>query len=110
VRRHPGSLRVRQLAVPVHVALSTVAFVLCPFTARLLLWPAFYLTVLAATSFGLAARHRSLCGLLAGPAAGVMHTAWGCGFLLGLLSRREQAWRPDMAVPLWATTAPADRT
>jgi succinoglycan biosynthesis protein ExoA len=108
-RRHPSSLRLRQLAAPAHVALCIAALALFPWTARLLLWPALYASLLAATSVGLAVRHRSPCGLLAGPAAGVMHAAWGSGFLLGLIGRRERLWRPSMSVPLWADSAPADR-
>ena len=49
----------------------------------------------------MAVRHRSACGLLAGVAAATMHTAWALGFLSGLLSRREQAWQPVLAAPLW---------
>jgi succinoglycan biosynthesis protein ExoA len=37
----------------------------------------------------LAVSKHSLCGLLAGPAAGVMHTAWAMGFLAGLALTRE---------------------
>jgi len=99
VRRHPGSMRARQLAVPVHLALSAVALVLAAWQPWLLLWPALYLAVLAAVSVGLAVKHRSACGLLAGPAAFTMHTAWAVGFFGGLLSVREKPWQPDVAVP-----------
>ena len=95
VRRHPGSMRARQLAVPLHLALSTVAVLLAAWLPWLLLWAAAYLAVLAAASVGLAVRHRSACGLLAGPAAFTMHTAWALGFFGGLLSQRETPWRPD---------------
>jgi succinoglycan biosynthesis protein ExoA len=30
-----------------------------------------------------------------------MHTAWAIGFFDGMLSLREQAWRPEAATPLW---------
>lgn len=99
VRRHPGSMRARQLAVPVHLALSAVALVLAAWLPWLLLWPALYLGVLAAVSVGLAVKHRSACGLLAGPAAFTMHTAWAVGFFGGLLSVRETPWQPEVAVP-----------
>lgn len=101
VRRHPGSMRARQLAVPLHVALSVVAVLLAAWVPWLLLWPAAYAAVLAAVSVGLAVKHRSACGLLAGPSAFVMHTAWAIGFFDGMLSLREQAWRPEAATPLW---------
>jgi len=70
-----------------------------------MLWPAAYAAVLGAASVGLAARHRSVCGLLAGPAAFVMHTAWAIGFFDGMLSRREHPWRPESATPLWDSAA-----
>ena len=101
-RRHPGSLRLRQLAVPAHLLLSGLALAVSPWFVGALAWPALYVGVLAGTSLLLAVRHRSACGLLAGPAAAVMHTAWGCGFLSALMTRREPAWRPEMATPLWA--------
>jgi len=105
VRRHPGSMRARQLAVPLHVAFSTVALLLAAWVPWLVLWPAAYAAVLAAVSVALAARHRSTCGLLAGPAAFVMHTAWALGFFEGMLSLREREWRPEAATPLWDSAA-----
>jgi succinoglycan biosynthesis protein ExoA len=101
VRRHPRSLRVRQLAVPMHVAWSLAAVALGAWFTPLLLWPTLYVGALVAVSLGFAVRRHSSCGLLAGPAAAVMHTAWGSGFLLGLVIRRERRWSPKMAVPLW---------
>lgn len=100
-RRHPGSLRLRQLAVPAHLLLSVAAVAVSPWFAGLLAWPAFYLGVLLLTSLLMAVRQRSACGLLAGVAAATMHTAWALGFLSGLLSRREQPWQPVLAAPLW---------
>lgn len=100
-RRHPGSMRARQLAVPLHLGLSLLALICAAWSPLLLCWPAFYLAFLSATSVVLAVRQRSLCGLLSGPAAFVMHTAWALGFFWGMLSVREQPWRPQSAVPLW---------
>jgi succinoglycan biosynthesis protein ExoA len=100
-RRHPGSLRLRQMAVPAHMLLSAAALAVAPVFPAALAWPASYLAALAATSVLLALRHRSACGLLAGPAAAVMHTAWACGFLSALFTRREPTWRPESTVPLW---------
>ena len=41
-------------------------------------------------NFGVwAIRHRSLCGLWAGPALAAMHLPWGAGFLSGLLTYRR---------------------
>jgi succinoglycan biosynthesis protein ExoA len=92
-RRHPGSMRARQLAVPLHFALSLLALALAPLWPALLAWPLLYVAALATASLQAAWRHRSACGLLAGPAAGVMHLSWAAGFLSGLVSVREQAWR-----------------
>ncbi len=81
VLRHPDSLRLRQAAVPGHVLLFLASLVAIPFTPLGWAWPALYAAILAATSLALAAKHRSACGLLAGPAAAIMHFAWAFGFL-----------------------------
>ena len=90
-RRHPHTIRLRQLVVPVHLCLSVLSLFLAAFTRQLpfLGWPLLYAAILLATSATLAVSKRSLCGLLAGPAAGVMHTAWAMGFLAGLALTRE---------------------
>jgi succinoglycan biosynthesis protein ExoA len=77
-----------------------VALGLSPWASAPLIWPAFYLLILAGSSLVQAARHRSVCGLLTGPVALVMHTAWAVGFFAGLLVKREQRWRVETAVPL----------
>jgi succinoglycan biosynthesis protein ExoA len=92
VRKHPGTIRVRQFAVPAHLGLSVLALLVAPWFPYLLLWPALYCSVLIAVSVQLTIRHRSSCGLLAGPAAAVMHTAWASGFWLGMLTVREPRW------------------
>jgi len=94
VRRHPHSMRARQLALPVHLVVSVVALALAAWWPLLLLWPLSYLAVLALTSVSIAARERSLCGLLAGAAAAVMHVSWALGFLSGLAFVREAVWHP----------------
>jgi succinoglycan biosynthesis protein ExoA len=101
VKRHPHSLRARQLAVPLHLALSLAAVLLAGVAPWLLLWPAMYVAALAAVSIALALKHRSVCALAAGPAAAVMHMAWAVGFFGGLLFVRERRWRPDAAQALW---------
>jgi succinoglycan biosynthesis protein ExoA len=101
-RRHPGSLRLRQLAVPTHLVLSLLALGVSPLFPAALAWPAFYLVVLVGTSIALAVRHRDVAGLLAGPAAAIMHTAWACGFFSGLITHREPRWRSETTRPLWA--------
>jgi succinoglycan biosynthesis protein ExoA len=96
-RRHPASIRMRQMTLPVHFALCGACLLFAPWLPVLLLWPALYLGVLAATSLGLAARHASLCGLLAGLAALIMHSAWAAGFLYGVAAGHEPRWRGEEA-------------
>jgi succinoglycan biosynthesis protein ExoA len=108
VRRHPRSVRARQLAVPAQLALTALALIGALWTPLFLWWPALYLALLSSTSMLLAMRHRSVCGLLSGPAAFVMHTAWALGFYWGLLSVREQLWRPEAAAPLWLDSTVRD--
>lgn len=91
-RRHPGSLRLRQLAVPLHFAGSAVAVAAAPWWPALLAWPWLYLAMLAAASLRETVQRGSPCGLLAGPAAGMMHAAWALGFCAGLVGVREERW------------------
>jgi succinoglycan biosynthesis protein ExoA len=98
-RRHPGSIRARQLAVPLHFALSVLALALAPMWPALLAWPLLYVAALGLASLQAAWRHRSVCGLLAGGAAGVMHLSWAAGFFAGLVSVRERPWRGALQVP-----------
>ena len=98
VRRHPGSLRVRQLAVPMYVASCVAALLLSVLWPVLLFWPGIYVAALLAVSLQLAVRRRSICGLLAGSAAATMHWAWATGFFIGLLTIRERAWSVSMPI------------
>ncbi|WP_077035546.1 glycosyltransferase family 2 protein [Pelomonas sp. KK5] len=95
VRRHPGSMRARQLALPLNLALLALSLLAMPWLPLLAsLWPAAYGGALLAASLQIAWRQRSLCGLLAGVAAATMHLSWGAGFLSGLVMLREQRWTP----------------
>ena len=98
VRKHPSSLRLRQFVVPVHVAALAAALLLAVWWPPALAWPALYLGAMMLVSVRIALRHRSACGLLAGVAGVCMHTAWGLGFLAGLLFMREHVWHPEVAV------------
>lgn len=97
VRRHPGSMRPRQLAVPVHTVAVAASLAAAPAWPAALAWPALYAGVLGAQAAWLARRHRSWVALAAAPAAAVMHLAWGAGFLWGLLRHRETPWTPARA-------------
>ncbi|HEY4068458.1 MAG TPA: glycosyltransferase family 2 protein [Burkholderiaceae bacterium] len=99
MQRHPGSTRLRQLAVPAHAAWTVSALLAAPWWPLPLAWPALYLAILACVSLRLAIKQKSLCGLLAGPAAAVMHTAWAAGFFWSLARVREPRWTPEQATP-----------
>lgn len=103
-RRHPGSMRARQLAVPTVVTALATCLILSPFEPLLLALPLTYLTALVGTSVQLALRHRSMCGLGAGLAAATMHIGWAAGFVGGLVTIRERAW-----LPVGAPAGSADR-
>lgn len=95
MRRHPSSIRARQLLVPAGVGAVCAGALLAPVVDPLLaIVPLIYLAVLAAVSLRLAVRHRSVCGLAGGLAAMVMHFGWAAGFVGGLLTFRERPWLP----------------
>lgn len=94
VRKHAMTPRLRQIAPAVNLILLGCGILLALLGLLLgsggmvtlgLIWPALYLAVLVGASLAMMLRHRSLCGLLAGPALAAMHIPWGAGFLTGLL-------------------------
>jgi succinoglycan biosynthesis protein ExoA len=98
VRRHPGSIRLRQMAVPLHLILLLTSLALLPVSGVFGLWPLTYLFVLTIYSLMITAKRKSACGLLAGPAAFAMHTGWALGFFYGFLAVRERRWIPEDVV------------
>ncbi len=100
IRRHPDSIRLRQLVVPVHFVTSSLCLILGLFFPWALILPIIYFSVLTAISLILAIKHRSLCGILAGLAAFVMHTSWSVGFYWGMLSLKESVWSVKQGMPL----------
>lgn len=90
---HPSSLKLRQAGPPVLVVAllaGAVAFV-TPWRgvgASLIIG---YVTVLAAVGVFEAVRRPGIAGLLAAPAIGTMHIAWGSGFLVGRIRRRSRS-------------------
>lgn len=100
IRRHPDSMRLRQLAVPLHFLTSLLCLVFGTFFPLVLILPILYFSVLTAVSILLAVKHRSWCGLLAGFAAFVMHTSWSIGFYWGVLSLKESVWSVKQVLPL----------
>jgi succinoglycan biosynthesis protein ExoA len=108
VRRHPLSLRLRQFIVPVNLLICCLGIVGALWNPWCAVWPALYIAALWGTGTALALRHRSVCGLLAGPAALIMHSAWALGFLSGWVTRSETRWDRNAVQPLVpdATTIP----
>lgn len=100
VRRHPHSLRLRQLAVPLHLLAAITALLAGAWLPWLFVWPALYLAIVLFVACRLAWQHRSPCALLGAAAAVTMHTAWALGFFAGLALHRERTWTSQMAVPL----------
>ncbi len=81
MRKHGIKLKLRHTA-PNLALIGIVAGLL----ASLVYWPALilpfgYASLLAAASIAVAIRHKSLCGLYAGIAAGTMHLGWAVGYL-----------------------------
>ncbi|WGH78920.1 glycosyltransferase family 2 protein [Jannaschia ovalis] len=89
--RHRALPKLRQLIPALAVLANLAAILLAPVLPVLLIIPAVYLAVLAATTLVLLARHRSPCALWAGPALLAMHMAWGAGFLWHALTRQGRA-------------------
>lgn len=94
MRRHPASVRLRQIAVPAGIGAVVLGSLGAPFWPWLWLVPAAYAGVLVLVSLGLVLRHRSACALCAGLAAAVMHFGWAWGFALGWITQREARWHP----------------
>ncbi len=90
LRRHPRSLRWRQLVAPAFVvamAASAVALAL-GWTTLGLVVPVAYAAVLVLGTAVEAARRRDVAMLALPAALATMHTAWGLGFLAESLRRR----------------------
>lgn len=90
LRRHPGSLRWRQLMPPSLVVALAASVMVLPVDRRLAaITPAAYLAVTAGTGVFDAVRTGRAAGLLEPVALWTMHLAWGTGFIAGQLSGRR---------------------
>lgn len=90
LRRHPGSLRWRQLAAPALVVGLGVSAALALFDWRkAAMLPAVYAATTAGAGVADLVRRRDPAALLEPAALWVMHLAWGSGFIAGLLSGRR---------------------
>jgi succinoglycan biosynthesis protein ExoA len=86
--KHSARPRLRQLAPPAVFVGCGAALLLSLVWPPAALLPAAYILLLAVVSVISALRMRSLCGLLAGPASGVMHMCWSAGLLRQMIARR----------------------
>jgi glycosyltransferase involved in cell wall biosynthesis len=85
LRKHPRSLRWRQLAAPALVAglAWSVAMLFTPWPWAAAVVPGAYLAALAGTAAYEAARRRDAAALALPAVLPAMHLAWGLGFLMG---------------------------
>jgi len=85
VRRHPRSLRIRQLAAPVFVVglAGSAVLALTPVREWALVVPSTYGALLVGATVVQAVRRRDPAVLLFPVAVAIMHLAWGGGFLFG---------------------------
>lgn len=91
-QRHPHSLKARQIAVPAYLGLCLAFIPLSIWWPFLLAPTLIYLGILAGASGTFSIRRWSVTGLLTGPSAFIMHTAWASGFIVGLLTMRVTPW------------------
>ena len=90
LRRHPASVRPRQLAAPLLVLALAACAVAGAATASplALVPPLAWLLALAAGAAVIGLRRRDPAALLLAPVLGTMHLAWGAGFWGSLLGGR----------------------
>ncbi|MEM9740827.1 MAG: glycosyltransferase family 2 protein [Pseudomonadota bacterium] len=81
IAKHNVRPRPRQLFPVLNLFGLIISGILAPVFPWVLTYPALYGGALLAVSIALALKHRSVCGLLAGAAAAVMHISWAVGFL-----------------------------
>ncbi len=87
-KKHGQRLKLRQM-IPILALLGSIGgLLLAPFFWPALLIPAVYTFILSAASLYVLMKQRSVCGLLAGPASGIMHLSWAAGFLRQALFSR----------------------
>jgi hypothetical protein len=99
LRRHPGSLRPRQVApplLPIGLAASVVLGAMQQWWWAAPI-PIAYGLMLTVASVWSVARSRDAAALLVGPALATMHLAWGFGFLIGSPSSRAGRRRLEQA-------------
>ena len=80
--KHRMRPRLRQMIPVVNLLGMAAGLALSPVIPMAILWPAAYAAMLVAVSLVGALRLQSPSGVWAGPVLGIMHNAWGAGFLV----------------------------
>lgn len=85
MRRHPGSIRLRQAAPPILVLglLASLAMLATSVPIVGMIIPLLYMSSVTLAAIAIAVRRRSLPALLLPVVLPTMHLAWGTGFLIG---------------------------
>jgi glycosyltransferase involved in cell wall biosynthesis len=85
LRRHPRSIRLRQVVAPLLVLglIASAALAATPLWGWAIPLPALYLGTLGAAAIWSWIATRDPAGLLVAPALATMHVGWGVGFLVG---------------------------
>lgn len=85
-RRHPDSVRARQLAAPLLVLglVASLGLAFTPSRTVAVIIPTVYVAALIGATLVTAATHRRAPALLMPVAIAVMHLSWGAGYLSGL--------------------------
>lgn len=79
IRKHNIRPRPRQMFPVLSLAALAGSLLVSPVLPIWWLYPAFYGAILIGASAYLTLKHRSLCGLMGGPAAAIMHVSWALG-------------------------------
>jgi succinoglycan biosynthesis protein ExoA len=103
--KHGESLRPRQIAPVLIVGGCAAALVAAPALPALLFVPAAYVAGLSTAALSLLPRNPHWSTLLAAPAMGVMHSAWGIGFIRQAIKTAfdKRKPRPSVSLPAPAT-------
>lgn len=89
VLKHHTRPRIRQMIPVANLVLLIVSVLVLLFSSLGWIWPLLYGAVLIGASLWVAWHQRSICGLWAGIALGMMHNAWAAGFIHGLYTQRK---------------------
>ena len=87
IRKHAIRPRPRQMFPVLNLLALAGCAALAPILPVWWVYPAFYASILLGASLYLAMKHGSICGLMAGPAAAIMHVSWALGLCRQLLKR-----------------------